>query len=538
MREYRLRLNSHSAFRAALLALSISASFACGTTGFAATLRWASQSDAASLDPYTRDETLQLSLLGNIYEPLVRRGADLSLQPALAVSWERVDATCWLFHLRRGVTWQDGTPFTAADVTFSFTRVQSPSSLLRSVVAAVTEASAVDALTVELETAEPDPILPQQLSNWYIMSRAWAEAHDTVQPALLAAGHEDYATRHAMGTGPFRLAERDPDHRTVLERNPGWWDGPADLVDRIEFDVLAAPTTRVAALVSGEVDVATEIPPQDANYVARAPGLKLTAGPELRTIMLGMDQSRDELLKSDVKGRNPFRDVRVRQAVALAIDEDAIAAKVMHGQARPAWLLWSPGIAGYDPVLDHRPASDPARARALLAEAGYPQGFGVTLDCPNDRYVMDEAICTSLAPMLARIGIRLEVNAQPKARFFKEIGPPDFHTSFYLIGWMPPTYDALNVLFNLVGSRSATRGAINFGGFSDPQIDRLIGEIGRTADAGARDALIDETARQLQATFAYIPLHQQRLLWGARTGVDLPQSPDGSMLLRLVRIRH
>lgn len=502
----------------------------------AATLRWASESDAASLDPYTRDETLQLSLLANIYEPLVRRAPDLSLQPALAVSWEQTAPTRWCFHLRTNVHWQDGSSFTAADVLFSLKRLQSPHSLLRAVAAAISGASAPDPQTVELMTAEPDPILPQQLTNWYIMSRAWAEAHATTEPTLLSAG-EDYATRHAMGTGPFRLALRDPDHRTVLERNPTWWDKPNDLVDRVEFNVLAAPTTRVAALVSGEVDVATEIPPQDAGFVARSSGLKLIAGPELRTIMLGMDQSRPELLNSDVKGRNPFRDVRVREAVALAIDETAIVAKVMHGQAHPTWLMWGPGVAGYDAALDHRPPPDPARAIKLLAEAGYPHGFSLTLDCPNDRYVMDESICTALAPMLARIGIRLAVNAQPKARFFKQIGPPNFGTSFYLIGWMPPTTDALNVLFNLAGTRDGVRGEINFGGFSDPEIDRLIDRIGSTADATARDALIDDAARRLQAEFAYIPLHQQRLLWGARAGVDMPQSPDGALLFRLAHIR-
>jgi peptide/nickel transport system substrate-binding protein len=523
--------------RAVWFALPMAAALAHGGGAVAATLRWASEADAASLDPYTRDETLQLSLLGNIYEPLVRRGADLSLQPALAVAWERTDATHWTFHLRPGVSWQDGTPFTAADVVFSFARVRSPTSLLRSVTAALTGATASDSLTVELQTAEPDPILPLQLTNWYIMSQAWAEAHETTAPALLASTGEDFATRHAMGTGPFLVALRDPDHRTVLERNPAWWDTPSELVDSVEFDVLTAPTTRVAALVSGEVDVATAIPPQDAAYVARTSGLKLIAGPELRTIVLGMDQARDQLVKSDVKGRNPFRDARVRQAVALAIDEDAIAAKVMRGQARPAWLLWAPGVSGYDAALDRRPAPDPARARALLAEAGYPDGFGVTLDCPTDRYVMDEAICTALAPMLARVGIRLDVNAQPKARFFKEIGPPAYNTGFYLIGWTPPTYDALNVLFNLAGSRDGVRGAINFGGFSDPGIDRLIEQIGRTAEAAARDALIDEAARRLQAAFAYIPLHQQRLLWGAKVGVELPQSPDGALLFRLVRPR-
>jgi len=521
-----------------LLVLALATAVTCGHAAAAATLRWAAEADAASLDPYTRDEVTQLSLLGNVYEPLVRRAADLSLEPGLAVSWEQSAPTRWRFHLRPHVSWQDGTPFTAADVLFSLGRVQAPTSLLRSLAARITGATAIDAQTVELETAAPDPILPQEITTWYMMSKAWAEANGTAVPALLASGREDFATRHAMGTGPYHVALRDPDHRTVLERNPAWWDKPADLAETVERDVLTAPTTRMSALISGEVDIATDVPPQDADYIAHTSSLKLIAGPELRTIFLGMDQSRDELLKSDVKGRNPFRDQRVRQAVALAIDEDAIAAKVMRGLARPSWLLWGPGVVGYDAALDRRPAADPEQAHALLAAAGYPSGFGVTLDCPNDRYVMDEAICTAVASMLARVGIRVDVNAQPKARFFAEIGPPAFNTSFYLLGWSPPTYDALNVLFNLAGTRDGTRGAINDEGYSDPALDALLARIGTTADTAARDALIDDAARRLQAAYAYIPLHQQRLLWGARATLDVPQSADGFLQLRFVHDRR
>jgi peptide/nickel transport system substrate-binding protein len=505
---------------------------AAGHAG-AGLLRWAVESDAASLDPYTRDETAQLSLLGNVYEPLIRRSADLTLEPGLATSWERLTPTCWRFHLRPGVRWQDGTPFTADDVIFSLHRVQSPSSMLRSATGAIANAIEIDPATVMLETAAPDPILPQQLTTWYMMSRAWAIANATTVPALLARGGEDYATRHAMGTGPFRVAERDPDHRTVLERNALWWDRPASLLDQVRIDVVASATTRLAALAAGEIDLATAIPPQDAAFVAGRAGLKLLAMPELRTIFLGMDQSRDQLLKSDVVGRNPFRDARVRLAMALAIDEPAIAARIMRGQARPTWLLWAPGIVGYDAALDHRPPPDPARAKALLAEAGYPDGFGVTLDCPNDRYVRDEAICTAVAGMLARVGIRVDVDAEPKARFFSQIGPPRYETSFYLLGWTPPTYDAQNVLQNLAATRSGARGAVNFGGFSDPAIDALIGRIGTEGDPVARLALIAAAARRLQAQVAYIPLHQQELLWGERAGLSVPQSADGFLRLRL-----
>jgi peptide/nickel transport system substrate-binding protein len=521
----------------ALLIGLASASAAAGPAA-AVTLRWGVEADAVSLDPYTRDEIAQLSLLGNVYEPLIRRAADLSLEPGLAVAWEQTAPTCWHFHLRAGVVWQDGSPFTAEDVLFSLRRVQAPTSLLHAITASIAHATALDPLTVEITTAQPDPILPQELTTWYIMSAAWAERHHTTQPALLASGQEDFATRHAMGTGPFRVVQRDQDRRTILERNQLWWDKPAPAVDRVEMSVVTAPTTRVAALASGELDLATAIPPLDADYIAHGSGLKLMAGPELRTIFLGMDQARDELLKSGVRGRNPFRDPRVRLAVALGIDETAIAAKIMRGRAHPTWLLWGPGVNGYDAALDRRPPPDPKHARALLAEAGYPDGFDVTLDCPNDRYVMDEAICTALASMLARVGIRVDVNVQPKARFFAEIGPPGYHTSLYLLGWTPPTYDAHNALVNLAATRDGVRGAINYGGISDPELDRLIAQIGTSTDPAARLALIDDAARRLQATTAYIPLHQQQLLWGAKATLDVPQSADGFLQFRFARFHQ
>ncbi len=514
----------------------VAASCAGASATEAATLRWATEADAASLDPYTRNETAQLSLLGNIYEPLVRRAVDLSLQPGLATDSEQIAPTPWRFHLRPGVLWQDGSAFTAADVLFSLRRVQAPTSMLRSVAAPIAGATAPDPLTVEFDTTAPDAILPQEITTWYMMPAEWSAAHGTTQPALLADAREDFATRHAMGTGPYLVGVRYPDHRTLLERNPTWGDNSAGLVGRVEMDVLAMPTARVSALVSGEVDLATAIPPQDVAYVSDTSGVQLLAAPELRTIFLGMDQSRDELLKSDVKGRNPFRDQRVREAVALAIDEDAIARKVMRGQAHPTWTLWGPGVSGYDPALDHRPPPDPARARALLAAAGYGGGLGVTRDCPNDRYVMDEQICTAIAAMLARVGVRVDVNAQPKARFFSEIGPPRFATSFYLLGWSPPTYDAQNVLLNLAATRGGARGAINFGGYSDPALDALLERIGPEAEPGARATLIAQAARLLQSAFAYIPLHQQRLLWGVRGGIDVPRSADGFLQMRFVRM--
>ena len=421
--------------RLAVLLLAVAAS--APGNGNAATLRWANDGDVQAMDPYTRNETFQLSFLANIYDPLIRRDRNLDLEPALATKWEQISPTVWRFHLRGGVKWQDGSPFTADDVVFSATRVRAQTSLLRTVLGLVREVRKVDELTVDFETKQTDPIFPQELTTWLIMSKSWAEKNNAAEPVNLASGQENYAVRNTMGTGAFRLVLREPDRRTVLERNPDWWDKSESNVDRAEFNVISNPATRVAALLSGQIDMIYTVPPQDMDRIRSTQGLQLITGPELRTIFFGLDQWRDELLRSNIKGRNPLKDVRVREAFALAIDEQAIAARVMRGQAHPTWLMWGPGVNGYDPAQDVRPRADPVRAKALLAAAGYPDGFEVSLDCPNDRYVNDEAICTAVVAMLARIGVKVNLIAQTKLKFFSKIGPPTYDTDFYMLGWTP-----------------------------------------------------------------------------------------------------
>ncbi len=502
----------------------------------AATFRWANDGDVSALDPYTRNETVQLSFLSDIYEPLIRRDRHLGLQPALAVHWQQTSPTVWRFNLRPSVKWQDGSDFTAADVVFSAQRVKSENSVLRAVLGTVKQARQVDDLTVDIETVQPDLILPQELTTWLIMNKAWAEKNDAVEPVNLSSGKENYAVRHAMGTGPYMLVSREPDRRTVVEANPHWWDKPTGNVTRSEFNVISNASTRVAALLSGEIDMIYAVPPQDSDRIAHTDGLRLITGPELRTLFLGMDQWRDELLRSNIKGKNPLKDSRVRQAFALAIDETAIAARIMRGQAHPTWLMWGPGVNGYDPALDVRPKADPGRAKQLLAEAGYPDGFSLSMDCPNDRYVNDEAICTAVVAMLARIGVKVDLTAQSKIRFFSKIQKPAYDTDFYLLGWTPPTYDALNVLYNIVATRVVPQGETNYAGYSNPKIDELTRRIGSELDPEKRTAMIHEAAEILQKDVGYIPLHQQMISWAARTNIDLVQPADNFFPLRYVTV--
>jgi peptide/nickel transport system substrate-binding protein len=519
--------------------LAFAAALLCGSAlapAEAQVFRWANDGDVNSMDPYTRQETFLLAFNANIYEPLIRRGRTSRPEAALAERWEQPSPTVWRFHLRRGVRFSDGTPFTADDVIFSAERVRAPGSNLSSVLASVKEIRRIDDYTVELETTVPDPILPEEIFNWTIMSKAWSERNNATTPTDLTSRQENFATRNAMGTGPFRLVSREPDRRTVLEPNPGWWDTPQHNITRAELNIIANDATRVAALLSGEVDFVYTVPPQDVDRIGRSPGVRVVQGPELRTIYLGFDQSRPELLKSDVRGRNPFQDLRVRRAFYQAIDVNAIQRTVMRGQARATGMMWGPGVNGFAEAEDRRLPYEPETARRLLAEAGFPNGFGVTMDCPNDRYVNDEAICTAIVSMLARVGVRITLNAQTRARYFAEINAPRYNTSFYLLGWSPATGDAHNALFNLLGTRNGTRGIFNNGGYSNPQMDGLIDRIAVETDPAKRQQLINDAAAIIRDDIPNIPLHQQQIVWAVRQGVEVVQTAHNDFALRYVRM--
>ena len=503
----------------------------------AATFRWANDGDANSMDPYTRSETFLLTFTQNFYDPLVRRDKDLKVEPALAESWEQPNDTTWRFHLRHGVKFHDGTPFTADDVVFSYNRVIAPGSQLNGYMQAVTGVKKIDDFTVDFITKVPDPIFLQEITSWGIMSKAWCEANHAEQAMDLTKKDENFATRHENGTGPFVLDDREPDRRTTMHAFPGWWDKMPGNLDKVEFNVISNAATRVASLLSGDIDMMYTVPPQDVPRLQSNADLKVLETPELRTVFLGFDQSRDELLKSDVKGKNPFKDVRVRRAFNEAVDIKAIQSRVMRGESHPTGLMYGPGVNGWTEASDVRYPYDPADAKKLLADAGYPNGFGVTLDCPNDRYINDEAICQAVTAMLARIGVRVTLNAQTRLKYFAEISNPDYHTSFYMLGWTPNTYDALNSLFNLAGTRNGTRGIFNDGGYSNPKFDALLDQIAVQTDPAKRQAEILDASQILKDDAAFMPLHQQVVVWAARKTVDLVEQADDGFQLRFVSVK-
>jgi peptide/nickel transport system substrate-binding protein len=516
-----------------LIAFTAIAAFLLTTDATARTLRWANDGDVITADPHSRNEAFVYAVMGNVYEGLIRRGRNFELEPALATEWKLVAPDTWRFKLREGVRFHDGSPFDAEDVLFSYQRARGPGSDVGNYLATVAAVKKIDAHTVDFVTAAPNPILPDELPAWYIMSRKWSEKHHATVATNLSAGEESFANRNANGTGPYKLVEKVPDVRVVLERNPDWWGRMEGNVDTAIFNRVANAATRVAALLSGDLDMIYSVPVQDIDRIAHTPGFVVLKTPELRVIFLGMDQARDELLDSNIKGANPFKDVRVRKAVYQAIDGAAIQSKVMRNLARPTALMVAKEVNGYDPALDERPPYDVEAAKLLLSEAGYPNGFTVGMDCPNDRYINDEAICQAVVAMLARVGINAKLLAQPRAKYFAKVNAPRYETSFFLLGWTPTSADAHNSLQNLIGTRdpARNRGQYNNGGYSNAHVDELIDRIQVEIDPGKRQSLISEAMRIHRDEIGHIPLHQQPVIWAAKAGIKLVQLPNAALPL-------
>jgi peptide/nickel transport system substrate-binding protein len=500
----------------------------------AATFRFAFQGDVATLEPYGIAENFTQSFLNNIYEPLVRYNGDMVLEPALAVSWEQTDPLTWRFDLRHGVTFHDGSPFTAQDVVFSLGRAQSEGADMAMYVGAIAEIRVIDDYTIDLITPAPQPVLDQIIARWLIMDREWAEAHGAEQPTGLGGSQEAYATTHANGTGPFRLVSREPGVKTVLEANPTWWDQPQHNLTEVVFTPIAADATRTAAMLSGELDLMYPVPLQDVDRMNAADGISVLQGPELRTVFLGMNQFRDELPDSDVKGKNPLKDVRVRRAFYQAIDIEAIRSKIMRGAATPAGLLVGPGIRGFTEEQNERLPYDPEAARRLLAEAGYPDGFTLAMDCPNDRYVNDEAICQAVVGMLGRIGVDVNLQAQTKSLYFEKL--LDNEVSFYLVGWTSDSMDAGSVIANLMVPPEDGGLKWNAGHYGNPRITELSKTIKPETDMARREEMMDEVWRIMKEDVGYIPLHQQALAWAVRDVVTTPQRLDNALMLWHVQL--
>lgn len=509
---------------AAGLMLSAAAVAMTGVAADAKTLRWARVADALTLDPHSQNEGPTSTLLHHVYETLVGRATDGSLTPRLATEWSihPEDPTVWVFKLRPGVKFHDGSDFTAEDVVFSFERVRAESSGFKALHAAVEGAEAIDDLTVHVRTKGPAPLYVQNLTNFFIVDKGWAEANNVVAPQNFAAGEDNFAVRNTNGTGPYKLVSRDPEVKTVLALNEGHW-ADAPQVTEIIYTPIAEAATRVAALLSGEVDLVQDVPVQDIARLEQTNGVHVTTGPENRNIFFAYDMT-SPVLKSGNTGDNPFAKPEVREALALSIDRDAIQQVVMRGQSQPSAAPLPPFVNGWTEELHAYGKPDYAKAAELVAAAGYPDGFSFDMHCPNDRYLNDEAICQALVGMLGRAKINANLVSQTRSLHFPLI--EKWETDFYLLGWGVPPFDSAYVFDFMVHTREGSYGSYNGSRYSNPELDKKIEGLATMTDLDARNAQIAEIWKVVQDERIFLNVHNQVLAYAMKDGINVAVHPE------------
>lgn len=509
--------------RTALLSACLSLSLGClaGPALAQRTLNIAVGGAFTSMDPHYHNLGPNNTMTNYVFEPLVTADPQFKPSPGLATSWTAIGPTTWEFKLRDGVTFSDGTKFTADDVVFTFARIptilNSPASF-NFAVKPIQRIEVVDDHTIRLHSAEPVPLMPYLLASPKILSRK----HGT------DAGTGDYNTmKAAIGTGPFRVTQFVVGDHAVFERNPTWW-GSKLAWDKVNYRVIPNDASRNAALQSGDVDVIDQVPPRDVADLKKNAKLTIVAAAGQRLIYLSPDIGRAETpWVTDNAGnklaKNPLQDVRVRHALSLAINRDALHDRIMDGFSAPTGQIMPEGATGYVPGIKPDPF-DAAAAKKLLAEAGYPDGFGITLHGPNDRYVNDSKLAEAIAQMWTRIGVKTKVETMPSATFFSRAIRNEF--SMRLTGWASDTGEASSNLVQLVASSNPEKGrgaVFDPTRFADPKVDALVERSLATVDADAREALYREATLAAMPQLPVIPLHFQVNIWAIRKGLAFHQ---------------
>ncbi|WP_029462735.1 ABC transporter substrate-binding protein [Serpentinimonas barnesii] len=523
-------------FKLKLLTLSVALALGLASAAHSTTFRWSSASDIPTWDIHAQNNALGNGVHASVYESLVYYNSrTFRIEPKLATAWTQVSPNQLRLTLRQGVQFHDGTPFTAEDAVFSLQRAMAPTSNFSIFTQGIERVVRVDARTIDIFTRGPNPVLLNQLTELRIMSRAWAERNRSLEPMNIRTREENFAHRNAMGTGPFRLRSWQPDQRMVLERNPNHWGGVTSNVTEIIYTPISSDATRMAALLSGEVDFVLDPTPQDLPRVRANTALRVLDGVENRTIFLGMDQHRDELVGSNVRGANPLKDVRVRRALYQAIDINAIHRVTMRGLSQNTGALVAPMVSGWSEAVHQRLPFDQAAARRLLAEAGYPNGFEVDFACPNNRYINDEQICQAITAMWARIGVQARLRTLPLTTYFPMI--QRFEASIYMLGWGVPTFDALYSLQSLARTVGpGGDGNFNAGRFSSPRLDALIDRIKTETDPHIRPRLLTQALQLHNEYVAHIPLHNQVIPWAMRANVQIVHRPDNRIDWRILTV--
>jgi peptide/nickel transport system substrate-binding protein len=520
-----------------LTATILATALALGTTvAQAKTFKWTSASDIPTWDIHSQNNALSNGIHAAVYESLVYYNSrTFKPEPVLATAWKQVSPTQLRLTLRTGVKFHDGSSFGADDAVFSIERAMSKTSNFAVYTAGIDRVVKVDTNTIDVFTKDPNPVLINQLTELRMMSKAWAEKNNSTAPKDIKTQDENFAHRNTNGTGPFVLTEWQPDQKLVLTRNAAWWGKAEGNVTEIIYTPVRNVSTRMAALLSGAVDLVLDPSPQDLGRVRASPEFKVVDGVENRTIFFGMDQFRNELPGSDIKGKNPLKDQRVRKALYQAIDINTIARVTLRGLGQPTGALVAPQVTGWTEAVHQRYPFDAAAAQKLLADAGYPNGFEVDFACPNNRYINDEAICQAVTAMWARVGVKAKLRTLPLVTYFPMI--QRYEASIYMLGWGVPTFDAMYSLQSLVRTVGAQGdGNYNVGRYSNPQMDALIERAKKETDLKLRTELMTKALMLQNQDVAHIPLHNQVIPWAMKKNIDVVHRADNRLDWRLIKV--
>ena len=488
---------------------------------------------AVTMDPHSLWTPHNLAATMQVYEALLDIDSNLAIVPQLATAWRIVDSTHWEFELRSNVPFHDGAPFTAKDVVFSLDRARAKASDFQAFVANIAAVEAVGDHTIQITTTAPDPLLWMRLGSVAIMSKAWAEKHNVRVPTGVGTGEETFASRHANGTGPFVLEEFEPQGRWVMVRNPSWW-GAAEFAHNIDRIVhtYKSDEENLAALLDGEIDLLQQPIYSGLAPIRLNPNLKLVHRPKLFTAFFGFDQVSQELRTSNVKGKNPLKDKRIRQAMAYAMEFESVLRPLMGELFLPAGMLVAPGVNGHAPDLDEPHTRDPDKAKALLAEAGYPDGFSVTLDCPSDQGDDDTLTCHAAAEQLRVIGIDATINLLSTDELTSKVEQRR-DSDFFFEAWHmdPDSERLLSDLFHSSGRHNMT-------GYANPRVDELIDKIKTEMVTYARDAYLEEAWRIVTEDVVYLPIRHGVSVFAMRKELDIPPDPWDIPRFRLARFNE
>ncbi len=491
------------------------------------------QAAITSMDPHYHNLSPNNSLLLHIFEPLIKRDANQKPVPGLAASWKAIDDLTWEFKLRKNVKWHDGTPFTADDVVFTLKRVpevpNSPSSFA-TFTKPIVDVKVVDPHTIIFKTAHPHVLLPSDLASVYIVSKLHGEKATTA----------DYNSgKAAIGTGPYKFVEYVPNQKVVMKANYGYYGGEEPW-DKVTFKILSNSAARVAALLSGDVQMIETVPTSDIARFAKDPKFELADKVSNRVIYVHLwqwaDKSPPYVFAKDGKplDKNPFKDPRVRKALTIAINRDAIADRIMEKKAVPAAQLLADNFSGTSRNL--KPAKfDPEGAKKLLAQAGYPNGFAMTIHGTNNRYINDDKIAQAIAQFYTRIGIDAKVETMPANVYFSKATAGEY--GYMLLGWGTESGEQGSSLRSLLATRDVEKGmgVNNRGRYSNPTMDQQLAEALVTMDDKKREGLIQKAAETAMNDSALIPIHYEVSTWATAKGFRYTARTDQYTLATSLR---